>query len=74
MMAMKPNQLEPGDTVRASPVGAGSITDITQAGYPRVNHIAVAWLIRTDGLVFDPYGHTLKPGFNEKEYEQATRH
>ena len=46
--------LEIGDAVKDSPTGPGTITDITDAGYPRVNHIAVAWLERDDGAVFDP--------------------
>ena len=46
--------LEIGDVVKDSPNGPGTITDITDAGYPRVNHIAVAWLERNDGAVFDP--------------------
>ena len=48
--------LEIGDVVKDSPNGPGTITDITDAGYPRVNHIAVAWLERDDGAVFDPRG------------------
>ena len=48
--------LEIGDAVKDSPTGPGTITDITDAGYPRVNHIAVAWLERDDGAVFDPRG------------------
>ena len=51
---MNQESLEVGDTVSDSPVGPGSITSITQAGYPRVNEVAVAWLERTDGAVFDP--------------------
>lgn len=52
---MSPNYLQIGDTVADSPVGAGVITGITEAGYPQVNHVAVARLKRTDGVVFDPY-------------------
>lgn len=52
--------LEIGDAVKDSPTGAGTITDITDAGYPRVNHIAVAWLEREDGAVFDPRGVRVK--------------
>ena len=48
--------LEAGDTVKDSPTGAGVITGITDAGYPQVNHVAVAWLEREDGAVFDPRG------------------
>jgi hypothetical protein len=42
--------------VEDSPVGPGTITGITQAGFPQVDRVAVARLVRTDGLVFDPYG------------------
>ena len=45
-----------GDTVSRSPVGAGVITGITEAGYPQVNYIAVAQLERTDGIVWAPNG------------------
>ena len=57
---MSPDYLQIGDTVADSPVGAGEITGITEAGYPQVNHVAVACLKRTDGVVFDPYGHYKK--------------
>jgi len=57
---MNPDQLEIGDTVSESPMGAGTITDFTERGFPRVNDVAVAWLKRTDGAVFDPFG-SLKP-------------
>ena len=58
---MSPNYIEIGDTVARSPVGAGVVTDITDAGYPRVNHVGVAWLIRTDGVVFNPRSVTIPP-------------
>ena len=48
--------LEVGDAVKDSPTGPGTITGITDAGYPQANHIAVAWLERDDGAVFDPRG------------------
>ena len=53
---MNPDELRIGDTIADSPVGAGTITGITEAGYPQVNHVAVGRLIRTDGVVFDPRG------------------
>ena len=53
---MDPNHLAVGDAVKDSPVGPGHITGITDAGYPQVNHVAVARLTRTDGIVFDPHG------------------
>ncbi len=46
--------LEVGDSVKDSPTGSGTVTGITEAGYPQVNQIAVAWLEREDGAVFDP--------------------
>lgn len=57
---MSPDYLQVGDTVSSSPVGPGSITDITERGYPRVNDVAVAWLVRTDGVVFNPHSKELK--------------
>ena len=59
-MEMYKDYIQVGDTVAESPVGPGTVTDITDAGYPRVNHVAVACLKRTDGVVFDPYGHYAK--------------
>ena len=53
---MAGDYLEVGDVVKDSPTGPGTITNITDAGYPQVNHIAVAWLERADGAVFDPRG------------------
>lgn len=44
--------LDVGDKIVDSPVGAGEITDFTERGYPRVNRIAVAWLRRLDGYLF----------------------
>lgn len=56
---MKHDELHIGDTIKDSPVGAGAITGITQAGYPQVNEVAVAWLIRTDGVIFNPHNKPL---------------
>lgn len=42
-----------GDRVADSPDGPGVITSFTERGYPRVNHVAVAWLRLEDGQVFD---------------------
>lgn len=53
---MNVNYLAEGDTVKDSPRGPGTITGITAAGFPQVNHVAVAWLERTDGVIFDPRG------------------
>lgn len=57
---MNPNFLAIGDDVEDSPVGPGTVTDITEAGYPRVNHVAVGCLRRSDGVEFDPFGHYRK--------------
>ena len=43
-----------GEKVKISPVGAGVFTDITDAGYPRVNHIAVTWMVMEDGRIYNP--------------------
>lgn len=48
--------LQIGDKVKESPVGAGTITAFTSRGYPRVNHVAVALLVREDDYLFDPHG------------------
>jgi len=63
---MSPTHFGIGDPIDASPVGPGSITDVTDAGYPQVNGVAVACLRRADGAVFDPYGH-YKNGVPEKD-------
>ncbi len=47
--------IEVGDPVAESPVGAGKITDFTERGYPRVNHVAVVWCRLTDGATYDPH-------------------
>ena len=61
--------LEAGDVAKDSPTGPGTITGITDAGYPQVNHIAVAWLERDDGAVFDPRGVRGKAIASRKEGE-----
>lgn len=48
--------IEVGDVVVESPVGAGRVTEISDAGFPRVNHVAVAWVRLVDGTTFDPHG------------------
>lgn len=55
-----------GDVVIDSPHGPGKITGITEAGYPQVNHVAVACLKLEDGRVFDPHGR-----YNPKKVEVA---
>lgn len=53
------DSLTVGDSVFNSPVGCGVITDVTPAGFPQVNNIAVARLIHKTKygkfMVFDPY-------------------
>lgn len=48
--------IEEGDEVIQSPVGPGIVTDISAAGYPIVNDVAVAWCVMADGGVFNPRG------------------
>lgn len=46
-----------GRPVADSPVGPGRVTGVSPAGFPRVDYIAVAWVVFADtGEVFDPYG------------------
>ena len=52
---MPQDEIMVGDKVTESPVGAGSITSVTDRGFPRVNEVAVSWLVTEAGLVFDPY-------------------
>lgn len=53
---MTRHYLSINEAVADSPVGTGSITDFTDAGFPQVNHVAVAWLECEDGTIFDPWG------------------
>lgn len=54
---MAGDYIEIGDAVKDSPRGAGTVTGITEAGYPQVNGVAVAWLELSVGeLYFDPKG------------------
>ena len=57
---MHQDYLQVGDLVKDSPVGPGVITGMTEAGYPQVNHVAVAVLIREDGAVFNPHGFDME--------------
>lgn len=45
-----------------SPIGPGHVTNVNMAGYPDVNGVTVAWLIQSDGWVFDPAGVRKKGG------------
>jgi hypothetical protein len=47
------SELQVGMKVIDSPVGPGEITDVTGAGFPEVNDVAVAWAFLEEG-VFDP--------------------
>ncbi len=69
---MNPNYLIVGDEVKDSPVGSGLITGISDAGYPQVDHVAVAWLERVDGKIFDPLGVRDKH-IREREENGRTR-
>ena len=54
---MAGDYIEIGDAVKDSPRGAGTVTGVTDAGYPQVNGVAVAWLELAGGeLYFDPKG------------------
>lgn len=53
MISLKELQSSP---VIASPVGPGHITDISDAGYPKVNDVAVSWFKLENGFVFNPHG------------------
>lgn len=56
-----------GKAIKHSPVGSGEITDITEAGYPQVNGVAVAWLVFEDGCTFNPFGHDIDKLIKEHE-------
>ena len=49
-----------GTIVKNSPVGAGTITEFSERGFPKVNGVAVAWLILESGEIFNPYGIEIK--------------
>jgi hypothetical protein len=46
--------IEVGDIVKDSPMGAGTVTGITHAGYPQPNEVAVGWLLTEHDELFDP--------------------
>lgn len=56
-----------GDKIIASPVGPGVITSITPRGFPKVDDVAVAWLCREDGAIFNPHELTL-PSLSSIQY------
>lgn len=58
---MDPDRVRVGDTVADSPVGPGVVTGFTEVGYPLVNKVAVTWIKRTDGAVFDPHHRVGRP-------------
>jgi hypothetical protein len=41
--------------IKDSPMGPGEVTTITEAGFPEVNGVAVAWVEFDNGEIFDPY-------------------
>lgn len=49
------DKLRVGQKVKESPVGPGKVTDFNGRGYPRVNNVAVSWLVLEDGTEFDPH-------------------
>jgi hypothetical protein len=59
LMELTMSKLQIGDTVFNSPVGPGVLTGVTDAGFPQINHVAVARLIHKDKEgqfgIFDPY-------------------
>jgi len=55
-MSLVFNDLQVGDLVKDSPNGPGTITSISSAGFPEVNGVCVAVLIREDGAVWNPLG------------------
>lgn len=67
---MKEN-IEVGDKVKFSPRGPGVVTDITDAGYPQVDHVAVAWVEMEDGGVFDP--RNVRPKLTASQVDKVIR-
>jgi hypothetical protein len=61
--------IEVGDPVKDSPMGAGVVTEITGAGFPKVNHVAVAWLRTEHDELFDPHNVSPKP-FKEPAHQE----
>ena len=53
-------EIKIGEMVKNSPVGAGIFTDITEAGYPRVNHVAVTWMVMDDDYIYNPLNVKIK--------------
>ncbi len=68
---MNLNYLRVGDGVKDSPIGSGLVTGFSDAGYPQVDHVAVAWLERVDGKIFDPLGVRDKHIEERKENEYS---
>ncbi len=57
---MAREEIKVGEEISDSPVGPGTLTGITERGYPQVNYVAVTWLKCPDGTVYDPHGHLNK--------------
>jgi len=53
---MSPTTINLGDTVANSPAGAGIVESFSDGGFPCVNGTYVTLLVRTDGVVYNPYG------------------
>lgn len=56
---MDPKFVGVGDSVAESPVGEGTVTGISAAGYPEVDGVPVAILVRSDGAVWNPFNFDL---------------
>lgn len=54
------NKVAIGAFITESPVGPGTITDITSAGYPKVNDVAVACFVTKDGLVYQGFANHIR--------------
>jgi len=65
------NYVQIGDVVADSAHGAGTITGITEAGYPQVNHVAVGWLRLEDGTTFNPFGHDIEKIIAQRAKDQS---
>lgn len=62
-----------GEAVKDSPVGPGTFTDINERRYPRVNHVAVTWMVMEDGRIYDPIGNYAKKLEKEKQHAKVSK-
>lgn len=65
------DSIEVGDKVKFSPLGAGTVTDISDAGYPRVDGVAVAWVEMEGGGVYDP--RNVRPKLTASQVDKVIR-